>query len=309
MVRLDQLITWLRGRIEGCRYPRAALICATAVIVSVISYVVWIILLMIPADTISQEVRSAPATFARNIGHRMKSVPAEFFASLRAILNGNLRSEYELRIEAAAAWQMHPVRVSKGQKVRIQSLTGQVHLAGNQLFNQAQFVRAVSRMKVDEAVRTLNADNYFYRTWSTPSGDGGAFPQDTLRDCLMFPEYKWGALMVGFISTAEAESELRAKDPYLLLIQRPELRPVPIAGFRQLEAPSDGYLVFIINEAVLSPLADRRPLVAEKYEKFLGALKLLNEHEGRDHVIEIGEIPLLCFYNNIGSFKIQLEVS
>jgi hypothetical protein len=81
---------------------------------------------------------------------------------------------------------------------------------------------------------------------------------------------------------------------------------IPVPGEATLIAEREGWLVFIINEAVVSPASPSRDS-----QLYYETLKLKAEELEKDsrHRIPLQSIPLLWFADNNGAFRVTIKTA
>jgi hypothetical protein len=147
----------------------------------------------------------------------------------------------------------------------------------------------------------LTENNVFYRDWVGP--DGEDVPSDFLDECKLRKDLGWGALM--FVVLPEEPSA--RSDPFDVL-DTAHLTPndlVPLPHAIDYDVPKDGWLAFIINEAVLSPKSP-----SDDSRLFYSVLKQVSEELSSDvrHQIPLRSIPLIWYADNAGAFRIAIQV-
>jgi len=145
----------------------------------------------------------------------------------------------------------------------------------------------------------LDESIIFYRDWTGPEGE--AVYSDLLEDCKLRKELNWGALLAVILP---AQASARA-DPYEILknsgLSSSDL--IPISAETPLTVERDGWLTFIINEAVISPNSPSRDS-----QLYYDALKRTAESLTGDprHRIPLQSIPLIWFADNNGAFRVTV---
>jgi hypothetical protein len=215
-------------------------------------------------------------------------------------------------VDAIAAFQTSGVQVKKGQKVRL-TPDGRVSVATDHQVHLAQAVKGfivqrtpTKRWPASVLKRypevPLTESNVFYRDWVGPEGED--VTSDILDECKLRKDLGWGALM--FIILPQEPSA--RSDPFEVLAGA-RLTPddlVPLPHAMTITATRDGWLAFIINEAILSPLSP-----SEDSKLFYSILKNASEELADDvrHRIPLRSIPLIWYADNAGAFRVvaQLE--
>lgn len=214
-------------------------------------------------------------------------------------------------VDAIAAFQTSGVKVKKGQQIRL-TPDGRVSVATDHQVHLAQAVKgfivqrtpperwpANIRKRYPEV--PLTESNVFYRDWVGPEGEN--VTSDILDECKLRKDLGWGALMVIILP----EEPSARSDPFEVLaaakLTADDLIPVPHAT--TITADRDGWLAFIINEAIMSPFspsADSR--------LFYSILKSASEELADDvrHQIPLRSIPLIWYADNAGAFRIVVQI-
>jgi hypothetical protein len=214
-------------------------------------------------------------------------------------------------VDAIAAFQTSGVEAKQGQKLRL-SPDGRVSVA---IDHQVHLASAVKGFIVQRSPNgrwpefilrrypeiPLTEANVFYRDWAGPEGE--EVQGDILEECKLRKDLGWGALMVVVLPH---EPSARA-DPFEVL-KAANLSPddlVPVPHPMTITAPRDGWLAFIINEAIMSPLSP-----SSDSRMFYDILKKTSEELAGDvrHQIPLRSIPLLWFADNAGAFRIAIQV-
>ena len=78
---------------------------------------------------------------------------------------------------------------------------------------------------------------------------------------------------------------------------------VDIPGKKEIVAPRDGWLTFIVNDVVVSPYS-----ASQDGKDFYDALKRASEDLSKEnrHRIPLQSLPLVFFSDNLGSFRITV---
>jgi hypothetical protein len=213
-------------------------------------------------------------------------------------------------VDAIAAFQTSGVQVKKGHKFKL-TPDGRVIVAIDHQVHLAQAVKgfivqrspagrwpAGTRQRYPEI--PLTEDNVFYRDWSGPEGQD--VQSDLLDDCKLRKDLGWGALMFAILPD---EPSART-DPYEVL-EAAHLTPgdlIPLPYSMTYVADRDGWLAFIINEAVMSPKSP-----SEDSRSFYSILKAASEQLANDarHQIPLRSIPLLWYADNAGAFRVVVQ--
>jgi Circularly permutated YpsA SLOG family len=211
-------------------------------------------------------------------------------------------------VDATAGFQEYGIHVTKGEQFIIIP-EGRIHVAMDHANNLARAVKGIIVHKTPGrfgpeimkryAMPALDESAVFYRDWAGPEGD--PVPSDILEDCKLRKELGWGALLAVVLPY-----EVSARsDPYEVL-KSAGLTPLdftPIPSRTVYTAPRDGWLTFIVNEAVISPLSP-----STDSRLFYDTLKSTAETLEGDprHRIPLDSIPLLWFADNNGAFRVQV---
>lgn len=214
-------------------------------------------------------------------------------------------------VDAIAAFQTSGVRVKKGEVLRL-TPDGRVTVAIDHQIHLAEVVKGLIVQRSPPArwppfIRRrypevkLTESNVFYRDWVGPEGENT--PGDILEECKLREDLGWGALMFIILPREPSARE----DPFEVLkaanASADDLVPLPHA--MTVTASSDGWLAFIINEAVMSPSSP-----SNDSRMFYGILKKASEQLVSDprHQIPLRSIPLLWYADNAGAFRVVIEV-
>ncbi len=213
-------------------------------------------------------------------------------------------------VDATAGFQNSGIHLIKGQKV-ILSPEGRVHTAMDHAANLARAVKGIIVQKTvgkifapDIRARypmpELDESAGFYRDWTGPGGE--YVSSDILSDCKLRKDLGWGALLAVVLPMQASARE----DPYEVLkgsgLSATDLIPVP--SETKIETNRDGWLTFIINEAVLSPLSP-----SDDSRIYYDTLKKTAETLTGDprHRIPLESIPLIWFADNNGAFRVYVR--
>ena len=122
---------------------------------------------------------------------------------------------------------------------------------------------------------------------------------------------RWGQLLAQVMKKPGSARS----DPFQALANnglKPEdLKLVSEKNHLTLEAPHDGFLTFIINEAVFANPLNYKPESYPQpgnckrgYEALDAASSDLRDQDQKNYVIHQGSIPLVWYSDNIGSFQV-----
>lgn len=154
----------------------------------------------------------------------------------------------------------------------------------------------------------------FRRNWIGP--DGEETSSNDLDPCLLLPspsgQPRWGQLLAQVIAEKPG---LARSDPFRILANnglKPEdLRFVSERTPTTFVATRDGFLTFIINEAVFTDPSNYKPdaypqpeFCQQSYEALLTASNDLKQQNQSEYVIHPSSIPLVWFSDNVGSFQV-----
>lgn len=210
-------------------------------------------------------------------------------------------------VDATAGFQNSGIKLRKGQKIILQP-EGRIHIAMDHANNLTQAVKGIivhntPRKAFPEATKrryplpSLDQSVVFYRDWCGPEGE--ATYSDLLEDCKLRKELGWGALLAVILPN---QVSARA-DPYEVLRSNglSVLDLMPIPSGTTIVAERDGWLTFIINEAVISPASP-----SQDSQLYYEGLKRTAESLSGDprHRIPLQSIPLIWFADNNGAFRI-----
>lgn len=213
-------------------------------------------------------------------------------------------------VDATTGWQNSGIKLQKGQRVRLEP-SGRIHLAANQLHNLAAVLKPIilegspernwsEKMRERYPPTKFGETNVFYRDWIGP--DGEDTPSDMLDGIKIRPDQKWGALLAVVLPSPVSDRS----DPLRVLaesdIKLYEI--IPVTGPVEVNATRDGWLTFIVNDAVVSPVSE-----SEDSRDFYRALILMKqklEHDAR-HQIREASIPLIWFSDNAGTFRVTVS--
>jgi len=218
-------------------------------------------------------------------------------------------------VDSTAGFQNSGIYLKKGEKVILKP-EGRVHLASSQLDTFAGLVRPFIAQNLEKEdysddkkrypLPPLDGQNIFRRDWTGP--DGEKIESDfRLDECKLRRDLNWGTLLVVVMP-----SEVSAKSDPLEVLQNNELKPAslsPALGFQKegLVAQRDGWLTFIVNDAVLSPYNSESE-VSRDYFKALSKAANNQIAKGDDrHKIPLSSIPLVWYSDNVGAFRVTVN--
>lgn len=216
-------------------------------------------------------------------------------------------------VESTSGFQNSRIYLKAGEKVVLEP-EGRIHLASDHLYN---FARAAKPLIVngvpnpqeqwpDEVLRKyplprLTERNTFYRDWVGPEGD--SYPSDILEECKLRRELNWGSLLAIIIPSDKFSAQT---DPWEVLSTN-ALDPsqlVQITGRTEFVADREGWLTFIVNEAVISALSP-----SQDSRDYYDALKRMAQEMSNNpaHRIPMRAIPLIWFSDNAGAFRVKVS--
>jgi hypothetical protein len=210
-------------------------------------------------------------------------------------------------VDATAGFQNSGIKLRKGQKIVLRP-EGRIHIAMDHANNLTQAVKGIivnntpekgfsDHLRERYPLPSLDESSVFYRDWSGPEGE--ATYSDLLEDCKLRKELGWGALLAVVLPN---QVSARA-DPYDVLKSNglSSLDLIPVPSETTIIAERDGWLTFIINEAVISPASP-----SKDSQIYYGTLKRTAESLTGDprHRIPLQSIPLIWFADNNGAFRV-----
>lgn len=226
-------------------------------------------------------------------------------------------------VDSTAGWKDSGIELKEKDTVHIE-VSGRVHLAMVQIINLAVaakplIVDALSDQELQELKRLsgqdlkgkyplgeLDSTNRFYRRWIGPEGDSSQTASDMLNRCRLDYEQTWGKLLATVIP-----KDIRItgqRDPFAVLkdanVKPSELKAVA-DGTGDFKFNKAGKLVFIINEAVISPLSPSEFPECKKYYEALSSKA--TSPQDREHQLDSESIPLIWFADNVGSFHVVVR--
>jgi hypothetical protein len=213
-------------------------------------------------------------------------------------------------VDATTGWQNSGIRLRKGDRIHLEP-SGRVHLAANHLYNLAHVIKPLiiegspgrnwsKRLRDRYPPLKLDESNIFYRDWIGPDGEDTS--SDMLDGTKIRPDLKWGVLLAVVLPNPISDRN----DPMRVLadndIKTYEL--IPVTGPIEIEAPRDGWLAFIVNDAVLSPVSG-----SAESRDFYSALVRMKDDLNDDprHQLHESSIPLIWFSDNAGSFRVLVS--
>lgn len=209
-------------------------------------------------------------------------------------------------VDATAGFQNSYIRVKKGQKITLEP-EGRINLAFNQISNRSKSIKpliinnAPSGTFAPEIIQryplTIVDEVHFNRHWITPEGE--STQSDFLDECKLRPGLNWGTLLA-VILPQDVSSQA---DPFQVLNNQGinNMQLLHVNRKRNIEVQQNGWLTFIINEAVLSPYSS-----SNKSKIYYNSLKTAEQKLSSNARHNIGSIPLVWFSDNLGSFRVRV---
>lgn len=222
-------------------------------------------------------------------------------------------------VEATAGLQNSGIFLHEGDKVILEP-EGRIHLAAVQLRNLASAIKPMivnglphknwpPDIREKYPAPRFDDSNIFARDWIGPGGEQSQ--SDLYEECKLVKELGWGSLLAVVIPEKTAnrsKSLLASSDPFEVLkeagLSPTDLKPVP--SQTEFTAEREGWLSFIVNEAVLSPYAP-----SQDSREYYGALKQAHQELLRNptHELYLSSIPLVLFSDNVGTFRVTVKRS
>ncbi len=226
-----------------------------------------------------------------------------------------------ITVEATAGFQNSGIYLKKGDTVSLEP-EGRVHLALRQIYTFAGLAKSLTAAKLPateeynnyksvnkplDFAQDLTEDNIFRRDWT--GSDGEEIDSKDLNQCLFFlgnqnQKGRWGMLLAQVMENPGSATS----DPFQVLIDN-KLDPsdlIPIPNRKDLEAARDGWLTFIINDAVISKNSQPKPC-KDYYEALTRASEDLRSRGDDNHRIPILSIPLVWYTDNAGAFHVTVR--
>jgi hypothetical protein len=228
--------------------------------------------------------------------------------------------DFRVIVESTAGFQNSGLYLRKGDTV---SLTpgGRVNLAVRQVLTFTSLAKRLTATRLPNEGYAdyreknpplnldtgLTEDNTFRRNWLNP--DGEEIDSGDLNLCLLSRDQqqraRWGTLLAQVLekpgsATADPLQVLRdnnLKPSNLFSV------PAPI----EHTAERDGWLTFIINDAVISEKAPEKPC-RDYYEALKKVSQTLLLQDRDRHKIPERVIPLIWYADNVGSFYVNVRV-
>jgi hypothetical protein len=219
-------------------------------------------------------------------------------------------------VDATAGFQNSGIFLKAGQQISL-SPEGRIHLASEQIYDFARSVKPLIvkelpnrnwPAQIKQRYQSKPSDNnVFYRDWVGPEGDPE--PSDILEDCKLKKTQNWGTLLAVIIP-AKSFSEIPTfseSDPFQVLKDNNlNLSQLVTVNHNNTEftAKQDGWLTFIVNEAVISPDSQSKD-AKDYYEALKRAAEELSD--GTRKRIHLRSLPLVFFSDNAGAFRITVR--
>ena len=121
----------------------------------------------------------------------------------------------------------------------------------------------------------------------------------------VLPSVQWGALL-GVIIPGSLSNVLNSSDPFKVLKDKGvSTSDIFVVGEEHIDiqASRDGWLTFMVNDAVVSQHASAK-ISHEMHEALHNAAQELRE---RLHQLDTSTLPLFWFSDNIGSFRVVIR--
>ncbi|WP_169217966.1 hypothetical protein [Brasilonema sp. UFV-L1] len=224
--------------------------------------------------------------------------------------------ETYMTVDATAGFQNSGIFLKQGQRVVLEP-EGRIHLAVAQIYNRAEYIKPLIikhspsgtfAENIQRQYSQLDLDdksdkNIFNRNWMGPEGE--SVDSDFLNDCKLRTDLNWGTLLAIVMPKDNFSSQT---DPFEVLKNQGELQTGQLLHvFKKKEdfvADRDGWLTFIINEAVNSQYSP-----SEKSRVYYEALKKAEQSLSGDYYHKIGSVPLVWFSDNVGAFRVKVTYS
>jgi len=216
-----------------------------------------------------------------------------------------------VEVPATSGWVNSGIFLHKGQKVVLDP-SGRALLAMNHAFNLAQTIKPFiinntpghnwpESTKKRYPLPNLADTNVFFRRWSGPDGD--SIPSDVFDGCRLRTDLNMGTLLAVMIPT---DASIDSEDPIRAVKERGlTLTDIhPVSHRIDFVADRDGYIAFIVNEAVMSPYSD-----STDSREFYDAIRKVSSELSNDPIHKLYEssIPLLLYNDNMGSFIVVVK--
>jgi hypothetical protein len=213
-------------------------------------------------------------------------------------------------VDAVGGFQNSHVWMKKGQRL-VFDPEGRIHLAADQAYNFARAAKPLivhylpkhpwpASMKRRYPMPKLDETIVFYRGWVGPEGE--SYESDLLADCKLRKDLNWGVLLAIILPNAVSPSQ----DPLEILSTNSmtvsQLTPIP--SRTEFTADRDGWLTFIVNDAVVSPYSQ-----SKDSRDFYDALRTGAEDlsQGSRYRIPLETLPLTFYSDNLGAFRITFS--
>jgi hypothetical protein len=228
-----------------------------------------------------------------------------------------------ITVEATAGFQNSGIYLKKGDTVSLEP-DGRVYLALPQIYSFTGLIKSLIAAKLPvgeeyknyksvnkplDFAKDLTKDNIFRRDWTGP--DGEELDSKDLNQCLLFlgnqtQKGRWAMLLAQVMEKPGSATS----DPFQVLIDN-KLEPsnlIPVPNRKDLEAERNGWLTFIINDAVISKNSQSKPC-QDYHEALTRASEDLRSRGDDDHRVPILSIPLVWYADNVGAFHVIVRYS
>ncbi|MUG93228.1 hypothetical protein F7734_12630 [Scytonema sp. UIC 10036] len=116
--------------------------------------------------------------------------------------------------------------------------------------------------------------------------------------------------MMIFIPSAKSVKFSELSDPFVVLKESGlTLNDLTLISHKtEIPIQEDGWLAFIVNEAVISG----HPLASDTSKKYYSAIQRSAQELGMsrngNHIVNLNAVPLTFFYDNVGSFRVRTTI-
>lgn len=231
----------------------------------------------------------------------------------------NQSIERYVMVDASVGFQQTSIKLKDKQTVLLEP-EGHIHLALNQISNFAKLVKpliikeSLERNWSDEIKNryplpldfTRNENNVFYRAWVGPEGDTER--SDILEECKLRKDLPWGTLLA-IVIPSNVKVSAQSNPLEVLTSNNLNLNELePVSSNRVFTAKRDGWLTFIVNEAVISPSPYSLSKDSQDYYKALKQASQKLSNNARQTIPQ-SSIPLVFFSDNLGAFHVKVSDS
>ncbi|MEH2087027.1 hypothetical protein [Nostoc sp.] len=219
-------------------------------------------------------------------------------------------------VDATAGFQNSGIFLKTGQKISLFP-EGRIHLASEQIYDFAKSVKPLIvndkelanrwSAQIKQRYQSKPSDkNVFYRDWVGPEGDSEA--SDILEDCKLQKDMPWGRLLAIIIpgkDFSKIPKDFTQSDPFEVLNdnQLKSSQLFSVTNNTEFTADQDGWLTFIVNEAVISQYSPSEN-AKDYYKALQRAYPDLSDGRKKMH---LGSLPLVFFSDNAGAFRITVR--